>query len=200
MHLDPAFLITSERDLTEAYRAPSALVRDKVMDHIDADFARIITRAPLVLLATAGGQGVDCSPRGDPGQTVFVEDPRTLVLPDRPGNNRIDSLRNIVQRPQVGLLFLVPGVNEAFRVNGTAQITRDPALLPRFAYKEQLPRALVVITVQEAYLHCARALLRADVWNPERRVRGDVLPNFAAMLSQQTRRPVQDADLEIEDR
>ena len=200
MQLDPAHLIATEADLARRYRPPSELVRRKVMDHIDADFARIIARAPLVLLATAGPDGLDCSPRGDPGQAVFVEDERTLVLPDRPGNNRVDSLHNLLANPQVGLLFLVPGVNEAFRVNGTAQLTDDPALLARYAYKGQFPRLLLVITVTEAFLHCARALLRAEVWNPARRVADGVLPNFAAMLGRQTGRQVADADLTIEDR
>lgn len=200
MQLDSAYLITSPDDLSAIYRPPSALVRNKVMTCIDADFARIIARSPLAVLATRGEGGLDCSPRGDSGQAVFVEDEHTLILPDRPGNNRIDSIRNILHDPRVGLLFLVPGVNEVFRVNGTARLTRDPALLARFAYKDQLPRALVVITVREAFLHCARALLRADLWNPASRVGDRVLPNFAAMLTQQTGVRVDDADLAIEDR
>ncbi|MFC4456140.1 MSMEG_1061 family FMN-dependent PPOX-type flavoprotein [Deinococcus sonorensis] len=200
MQLDPAHLISTADDLAPLYRPPSVLVKNKVMPCIDADFARIIAHSPLAVLATRGADGLDCSPRGDPGQTVFVEDEQTLILPDRPGNNRIDSLRNILHHPQVALLFLVPGVNEVFRVNGTAQLTRDPALLARFAYKDQWPRALVVITVQEAFLHCARALLRADVWNPAGWVGDRVLPNFAAMLTQQTGVHVSDADLSIEDR
>ena len=198
MQLDPAHLITSQDDLNAVYRPPSALVTRKVMNHIDGDFARIIARAPLALLATVGEGGLDCSPRGDSGQAVFVQDERTLILPDRPGNNRIDSVRNILHDPRVGLLFLIPGVNEAFRVNGAARITRDPALLSRFAYKGQWPRALIVITVEEAFLHCARALLRSGIWDPTKRVGQQVLPNFAAMLSAQTGRRVLEEDLVIE--
>ncbi|THF85426.1 pyridoxamine 5-phosphate oxidase [Deinococcus sp. KSM4-11] len=198
MNLDPEFLVQSDTDLAGLYRPPSTLVIRKVMNYLDADFQRIIAAAPLVLLATHGETGVDCSPRGDPGQAAFVDDPHTLVLPDRPGNNRIDSIRNILHDPQVGLLFLVPGVNEGFRVNGVARLTRDPAVLERYAYLGRPPVTLIVVEVHEAFLHCARALLRSDIWNLERRS-GPVLPNFAQMLSQQVQAAVRDQDLAVED-
>ena len=160
MLLDPAHLLTLG-DLGRLYREPSPVVKAKLTDHISPDFARIIAQSPLLVLATSGPGGLDCSPRGDVGQVAHVQDESTLLLPDRPGNNRIDSVRNILANGQVALIFFVPGVNEAFRVNGTAQITTDPALLARFAYKGQWPRSVLVIHVEEAFLHCGRALLRS---------------------------------------
>ncbi|TSA86441.1 pyridoxamine 5'-phosphate oxidase family protein [Deinococcus detaillensis] len=199
MHLDPAHLLSPER-LSPLYREPSAAVKAKTSDRISADFARVIAVSPLVVLATGGPNGLDCSPRGDVGQVVYVQDEKTLLLPDRPGNNRIDSVRNILASPSVALIFLVPGVSESFRVNGTAQITTDPALLARFAYKGQLPRSLFVIHVEEAYLHCGRALLRSEVWNAAKHVSSEVLPNFVQMLRDQTKLNLPDDALVIEDR
>lgn len=199
MHLDPAYLLSAEQ-LGHLYREPSGVVKAKTSDRISPDFARIIAQSPLVVLATGGPNGLDCSPRGDVGQVVHVQDEKTLLLPDRPGNNRIDSVRNILASPAVALIFLVPGVNEAFRVSGTAQITTDPLLLARFAYKGQLPRSLIVIDVQEAFLHCGRALLRSEVWNAAKHVSGEVLPNFVQMLRDQTKLNLPDDALVIEDR
>ncbi|UWX63869.1 MSMEG_1061 family FMN-dependent PPOX-type flavoprotein [Deinococcus rubellus] len=199
MQLDSAHLLTAD-NVGQIYREPSLLVSSKVSDHIGTDFARIIAQSPLVVLATRGPTGLDCSPRGDVGQVVYVHDEKTLLLPDRPGNNRIDSVRNILASPQVALVFLVPGVAEAFRVNGTARITTDPALLAQFAYKTQLPRSLIVIEVEEAFLHCGRALVRSDVWNAEKHVSPSVLPNFVQMLRDQTRVALPDDALVIEDR
>lgn len=199
MHLDPAHLLTAEH-LSPLYREPSAAVKAKISDRISPDLARIIAQSPLVVLATSGPNGLDCSPRGDVGQVVYVQDEKTLLLPDRPGNNRIDSVRNILTSPQVALLFFVPGVNEAFRVNGTAQITTDPALLARFAYKDQLPRSLFVIHVEEAFLHCGRALLSSEIWNAAKHGGGEGLPNLVQMLRDQTKIELPDDALVIEDR
>ncbi|WP_161882875.1 MSMEG_1061 family FMN-dependent PPOX-type flavoprotein [Deinococcus alpinitundrae] len=199
MQLDPAHLLKAA-DLGRIYRKPSQVVSNKVSGQISADFARIIAQSPLVVLATAGPEGLDCSPRGDVRQVVYVHDEKTLLLPDRPGNNRIDSVRNILVSPQVALMFLVPGVAEVFRVNGKARITTDPALLARFAYKNQLPRSLIVIEVEEAFLHCGRALVRSDVWNDEKHVSPSVLPNFVQMLREQTKVALPDDALVIEDR
>ena len=199
MDLDPAHLLTAD-DLGRVYREPGEVVKNKVSDRLSPDFARIIAQSPLVILTTGGHAGLDCSPRGDVGQVVYVHDEKTLLLPDRPGNNRIDSVRNILASSQVALLFLVPGVAEAFRVNGTARITTDPEWLARFAYKGQLPRSLMVIGVEEAFLHCGRALLRSDVWNAEKHVSPSVLPNFVQMLRDQTNVALPDDALVIEDR
>ncbi|THF85513.1 hypothetical protein E7T09_16285 [Deinococcus sp. KSM4-11] len=148
--------------MTQLLRSTSAFM-PRLLDGAPSLTARLLVHpGSLVLLATHGETGVDCSPRGDPGQAAFVDDPHTLVLPDRPGNNRIDSIRNILHDPQVGLLFLVPGVNEGFRVNGVARLTRDPAVLERYAYLGRPPVTLIVVEVHEAFLHCARALLRSD--------------------------------------
>ena len=140
--------------------APASTV--KVTDHITPHYAALIKASPFVALATAGPEGLDCSPRGDLPGFVRIEDPRTLILPDRRGNNRIDSLRNVIRDPRVALLFLIPGSGTTFRVNGRAVISADPALLESFAVDGKAPRTAMIVTVEEAYSNapapsCARA-------------------------------------------
>ena len=136
----------------------------KVADHITPHYRRLIEVAPFVALATVGPEGLDCSPRGDLPGFVRVADPRTLILPDRRGNNRIDSLRNVVRDPRVGLMFLIPGIGNALRVNGRRRVEADPALLDTFAVDGKAPRTALVITVGEVYFQCARALIRSGLW------------------------------------
>ncbi|MGY2893205.1 MSMEG_1061 family FMN-dependent PPOX-type flavoprotein [Deinococcus sp. UYEF24] len=168
--------------LSTLYPRPSAGVTLKVIDHLDDHLRRALLLSPLCFLATAnqGGQ-LDCSPRGDASSAVQVQDDRTLLLPDRPGNNRLDSLRNIVQNPEVGLIFLLPGVDEVVRVNGVAHVSTDPALLERFSLNGKLPRTVVVVRVREAFMHCPRAFHSAQLWNPERHLKPEQSPDFAAM-------------------
>ncbi|ONG45575.1 flavin-nucleotide-binding protein [Pseudoroseomonas deserti] len=155
----------------------------KVADHVTPDYRRFIEAAPFLALATVGPEGMDCSPRGDRGQVVWVEDPHTLMLPDRRGNNRIDSLRNVVRDPRVALMLLVPGSGNAMRVNGRAHLDADPALLARFAADGKPPRCIMVIRVEEVYFQCARAIIRAGLWQAESHVDPKTLPTPGQILA-----------------
>jgi PPOX class probable FMN-dependent enzyme len=155
----------------------------KVTDHITPHYAALIQASPFVALATVGPEGLDCSPRGDLPGFVRIADPKTLMLPDRRGNNRIDSLRNIVRDPRVALLFLIPGSGTTFRVNGRAVLSADPALLDSFAVDGKPPRTAMVVTVEEAYFQCARAIVRSGLWKAESHVDPASLPTPGAMLA-----------------
>ncbi len=156
----------------------------KVADHITPHYRRFIEAAPFLALATSGPGGLDCSPRGDVPGFVRIADPRTLLLPDRRGNNRIDSLRNVIEDPRVGLMFLVPGVGNAMRVNGLASIEDDPALCASFAVAGKAPRTVMVITVREVYFQCARALIRSGLWRTESHVDPGTLPTPGQILAE----------------
>jgi uncharacterized protein len=147
----------------------------KVSDRLTAGYRSLVEASPLVALATVGPEGLDCSPRGDPGQAMVIRDERTLVLPDRRGNNRIDSLRNIVRDGRVALLFLIPGSNSTLRVNGSAVVSVDPDLLESLEMEGKRPRSAIVITIGEIYFQCARALMRAELWN------ADAWPDISAL-------------------
>jgi PPOX class probable FMN-dependent enzyme len=155
----------------------------KVTDHVHPMYRTWIEAAPFAVLSTVGPEGVDASPRGDGPGFVVVEDPHTLLLPDRRGNNRADSLRNIVRDPRVALLFLVPGQGETLRVNGTGAILVEPALLRRFAVNGKPPRTVLSVHVQEVYFQCSRAVVRADLWNPARHAARGALPTPGAILA-----------------
>ncbi|WP_279358926.1 pyridoxamine 5'-phosphate oxidase family protein [Methylobacterium indicum] len=155
----------------------------KVADHITPHYRTFIAAAPFVSLATVGPEGLDCSPRGDRPGFVRVADPTTLLLPDRRGNNRIDSLRNVVRDPRVGLMFLIPGVGNALRVNGRAVIDDDPDLCASFAIDGRAPRTVMVIRVGEVYFQCARALIRSGLWRADAQVDPKSLPSPGAILA-----------------
>ncbi len=161
--------------------APASTVKE--LDHISPAYAALIAASPFVALATVGPEGLDCSPRGDAGAVVTLLDPRTLVLPDRRGNNRVDSLRNIVRDPRVALLFLIPGSGTTFRVNGRARLSVDPELLAALAVKGKAPRSAIVITVEVAYFQCARAVVRSALWDPARHVDSASLPSAGSILA-----------------
>lgn len=162
---------------------PSAASLVKVTDTITPHYAALVAASPFAVLATVGPEGLDCSPRGDRPGFVRVADARTLVLPDRRGNDRIDSLRNIVRDPRVALLFLIPGSGTTFRVNGTAVISAEPGLLASFAVGDRAPRTAVVVTVGQAYFQCARAIVRSALWDPEARTDPKTLPSPGAILA-----------------
>jgi PPOX class probable FMN-dependent enzyme len=163
--------------------APVAASLVKVVPQITPHYQALIEASPFVALATIGPEGLDCSPRGDRPGFVRVADPRTLILPDRRGNNRIDSLRNVVRDPRVALLFLIPGSGTTFRVNGRAAISADPDLLDSFAIDGKAPRTVMVITVEEAYFQCARAIVRSGLWKAESQVDPATIPSPGAMLA-----------------
>lgn len=176
--------ITTLEALEALYQpAPVAASTVKVADHITPHYAALIEASPFLALATVGPEGLDCSPRGDLPGFVRIADPKTLMLPDRRGNNRIDSLRNIVRDPRVALLFLIPGSGTTFRVNGRAVLSADPRLLESFAVDGKPPRTVMIVTVDEAYFQCARAIVRSGLWKTENQVDPTALPSPGAMLA-----------------
>ncbi|NVP57951.1 pyridoxamine 5'-phosphate oxidase family protein [Mycoplana rhizolycopersici] len=176
-------VVTSVEQLNELYGEPGEASLVKVTNFLTPEYQAMIEASPFMTLATVGPEGLDCSPRGDAGHVIHVEDERTLMLPDWRGNNRVDSLSNIVRDPRVGLLFLIPGSNTTMRVNGRAVLRIDDELTRRFEMEGRHPRSVVVITVDEAYSQCARAVLRADLWNPAKHRDSGKLPSVGQMLA-----------------
>lgn len=175
--------ITTLSALEALYGEVGEASRVKETDRIVPVYRALIEAAPFAVLATCGPDGLDCSPRGDGPGFVRVADETTLLLPDRRGNNRIDSLRNIVHDPHVALLFLIPGIGETLRVNGRAAISIDPALLESFSVDGKAPRTVLSIAVETVFFQCSRAVVRADLWNPEKRVARNSLPSAGEILA-----------------
>lgn len=175
--------VTDLDTLAQLYGAPAESSLRKEVNYIHPHYRALIEAARFVALATAGPDGLDVSPRGDAAGFVQVEDERTLLLPDRRGNNRIDSLRNILHDPRVALLFLIPGVGETLRVNGRARILAEPALLERFAVDGKTPRTVLHITVDTVFFQCSRAVLRAGLWDASQQIQRASLPSAGAMLA-----------------
>lgn len=158
--------ITTPQALEALYQpAPTLASMAKELDRLIPEYRRYIELSPFVAIATVGPEGMDCSPRGDARGFVRVQDERTLLLPDRRGNNRIDTLRNLLHDPRIGLLFLIPGSGTTFRVNGRARITDDAALCASFAADGKAPRTVLVVTVERCYFQCARAIVRSHLWD-----------------------------------
>ena len=174
--------ITSEDELNALYDAPVPTSILKEVDHITDDYRKLIAVSPFAILATAGPEGLDCSPRGDPRGFVRVADAKTLMIPDRRGNNRIDSLRNIVRDPRVALLFLIPGIGTTMRVNGRAQLSTDPDICACFAMQGKNPKCVIVITVDRAYTQCQKAIVRSKLWDPLLHVAKSELPTVGEMM------------------
>ncbi|MEL6979449.1 MAG: pyridoxamine 5'-phosphate oxidase family protein [Pseudomonadota bacterium] len=170
----------------------------KVADRITPEYRALIEASPFLALATAGTEGLDCSPRGDAGPALHIEDERTLHLPDRRGNNRIDSLRNILRDPRVALLCLIPGSGTTLRINGRARINAEPSLLARHAEPGAAPRSVIVITLEEIYFQCARAVLRSRLWAPESRRDPAALPSPGRILEAQSRAAIDAAAYDAE--
>ncbi|NIX75565.1 pyridoxamine 5'-phosphate oxidase family protein [Microvirga terricola] len=175
--------ITTVQDLETLYGEVGEASIAKETDRVVPVYRAFIEASPFAALATRGPEGLDCSPRGDGPGFIRVQDEKTLLLPDRRGNNRIDSLRNIVRDPQVALLFLIPGIGETLRVNGRADISVDPALLDSFVVDGKAPKTVLVIHVEAVYFQCSRAIVRADLWNPDKRVSRKAVPSPGEMLA-----------------
>lgn len=175
--------ITSLSELEALYGEVNKASLLKEADRLVPEYRALIEASPFAAFATRGPEGLDCSPRGDGPGFVRVQDEKTLLLPDRRGNNRIDSLKNIVRDPRVALLFLIPGLGETLRVNGRAAISVEPALLESFSVEGKPPRTVIAIAVDAVYFQCARAILRSELWNPARHVPRGSLPSAGQMLA-----------------
>jgi PPOX class probable FMN-dependent enzyme len=176
-------LIRDEDTLNALYGEISPGAIAKEIDYIHPHYRAMIEASPFLVLATSGPEGLDTSPRGDPAGFVHVVDEKTLLIPDRRGNNRADSLRNIIRDPRVALLFLIPGVGETLRVNGTAVISTDPVLIERFPFRGTLPRSVIVVTAQRVYFQCPKALVRSELWNPEKLIDRKSLPSTGTIMA-----------------
>jgi len=189
-------------DLSALYPAPSPLAKAKQIDHLDKHCRRFVELSPFLCLGSTNAEGkTDVSPRGDPPGFVKVLDAKTLAIPDRPGNNRIDSIKNLVDHPQVGMIFFIPGIEETLRVNGRAELSRDSDLLASMTVEGKPPKLAIVVHVEEAFLHCAKALKRSRLWDASRHQPRNVLPSLAQMIVDQTKAPnidVAEADARIE--
>jgi len=172
--------------LVASYAAVSKTAALKDIGHIDRHMARFIGLAPICLIATADKSGKqDLTPRGDPPGAFKVLDERTIALADRPGNNRLDTLRNLLENPEIALTFLIPGVNETVRVAGAARLSVDPELLASMAVQDKLPKCAIVVAVRQAYLHCAKALLRSRLWSADYAQPKGAFPSIARMIGDQ---------------
>ncbi len=176
-------IVSSVEELEKLYGIPGDASIVKEAAWITPHYRAYIEASPFVSLATVGPEGIDCSPRGDRPGFVRIHDEKTLMLPDRRGNNRIDSLRNVVRDPRAALLFLIPGVGNCLRVNGRAHLSVAPALLESFAVEEKAPRSVLVMAVETVYFQCARALIRSELWNPAHHVDPKSLPSAGQILA-----------------
>jgi PPOX class probable FMN-dependent enzyme len=179
--------ITTLEQLDAMYGEPVGAAVTKEIDYISDHYKMFIDKAPFVVVATVGPEGLDCSPRGDPAGFVRVQDEHTLLIPDRRGNNRIDTLRNIIQDPRVALLFLIPGCNETLRITGRATISIDPALCQTFLMEGKAPRSVIVVAVEQVFYQCAKAIVRSKLWDTSRHVDRKTLPTPGSILSELTK-------------
>jgi uncharacterized protein len=177
----PAATIASIAELEALYGEINPVSLRKEVPRLTPAYRQMVEAAPFCALATTGPGGLDCSPRGDGPGFVHVLDDKTVALPDRRGNNRLDTLRNVITDPKIALLFMIPGVNETLRINGRAVISTAPDLIARFAVDGKLPKSVIVVTIDSVYFQCARALIRSRLWDPAARVERRVLPTAGQM-------------------
>jgi uncharacterized protein len=196
-----AYTITTIAELEAIYEFPAetmpAVVKE--LDHISDHYRRFIEMSPFVVLATAGpeGEGLDCSPRGDPAGFVRVVDAKTVMIPDRRGNNRVDSLRNIVRDGRVALLFLIPGIGATLRINGRAKLSTDPDLRASFNMEGKAPRSIIVVTADRVYTQCPKALVRSDLWNPAKHAEKSALPTSGEIMQALTKGKIDGKEYDV---
>lgn len=161
---------------------PTAILKE--IDHINGSYRKLIEAAPFVVIATGGPDGFDCSPKGDAAGFVRILDDKTLAIPDRPGNNRIDGLRNIIRDPRIALLFLIPGIGETLRVNGRASISIDSELMQSCAVNGKLPRSVLVVHIETIFFHCSKAVVRSKLWHEATRIERSSLPSTGTIIAE----------------
>lgn len=191
-------VIKTVEQLEALYGQPGNASLVKEVDRIIPEYAAFIEASPFAALATVGAEGLDCSPRGDLAEVIRIVDEKTVMLPDRRGNNRTDSLKNIIRDGRVALLFLVPGSTTAMRINGRATINVDPELCASFAVEGKPARSVTIVTVDAVYFQCARAIKRANLWDPERRSLAEGLPTPGQMLARTSRGDIDGAAYDAE--
>lgn len=175
--------ITSVEQLEALYGAAVPRSLTKEIDYISDHYRAFIEKSPFVVLASIGPEGLDCSPRGDPAGFVRVTDRKTVLLPDRRGNNRLDTLKNIVRDPRVSLLFLIPGVGETLRINGRAQLSTEPELCASFEMQGKVPQSVLVVTAERVYFQCQKALARSALWSADAHVERSALPTAGEIMA-----------------
>ena len=177
-------LISDMAQLEALYgqKLPAAVVKE--IDHINGAYRKLIEATPFVAVATSGPEGLDCSPKGDAPGFVRILDDKTLAIPDRPGNNRIDGFRNIMRDPRIALLFLIPGVGETLRVNGRASISVDPELMQSFAVNSKLPRCVLIVHIESIYFHCSKAIVRSKLWDETTKIDRSSLPSTGTIIAE----------------
>lgn len=193
--INPEFTITDERSLRSLFEATHALAAQKCLDSLDQHAQAFIRRSPFICLGTQNLDGkADVSPRGDPVGFVKILDQHTLAIPDRPGNNRLDSLVNILANPSVGLLFIIPGFDDTLRVNGQASLVIDPEILKSMGVNDRIPKLAIVVKVSEVFLHCAKAFRRSQLWNPDHFQDRREMPSLSKIILDQTKGAPNDDD------
>jgi PPOX class probable FMN-dependent enzyme len=199
---DPQHDVTELAELEPLFETVKEVSILKELDHVDANYAAWIAASPFCVLATAGAAGLDCSPRGDAPGFVQLLDPKTLLLPDRRGNNRVDSLRNLIVDSRVALLFMIPGLGETLRVNGRCRINTDPELCAHFAVAGKSPKLVLVVAVETVFFQCSRALVRSKLWDPASQVAPGSLPTPGTILADISRQRLDGAayDRELPER
>jgi uncharacterized protein len=177
-------LVTTMEQLDALYgeRMPTSIIKE--IAHISDGYRKLIEASPFVAIATSGPEGLDCSPKGDPAGFVRILDDKTLAIPDRPGNNRIDGFRNIVRDPRIALLFLIPGVGETLRVNGRAAISVDPKLMQSLAVNGKLPRCVLIVHIESIFFHCSKAIVRSKLWDEATKIDRKSLPSTGAIIAE----------------
>ena len=180
-------VITEETELRDVFGWPTERALNKQIEHLDQHCKAIISKSPFLLLGTSNETGsCDVSPKGDYPGFVRVLDNKTIAIPDLPGNNRLDTLINMINNPQVGLIFMIPGMNETLRINGKVELVRDGDLLETMAYQGKLPKLAIVVHIKEVFTHCPKAFLRSKLWSDEYKIDRNELPSFAEILRDHT--------------
>ena len=177
-------LVTTLEQLDALYGPPYGPAVVKEIDHISPGYRKLIEAAPFVAIATGGPEGFDCSPKGDAPGFVRILDDKTLAIPDRPGNNRLDGYRNILSDPRIALLFLIPGIGETLRVNGRAAISIDPELMQSFAVNGKLPRSVLIVSIETIFFHCSKAIVRSKLWDEATKIDRKSLPSTGAIIAE----------------